>query len=61
MLIDTGGRIFGQTSHPPVSRAIVPYLHARGYTRLNTLVVTHPHMDHLGDAPLLARLMPMIA
>lgn len=59
MLIDTGGRIFGQTSHPPVSRAIVPYLHARGYTRLNTLVVTHPHMDHLGDAPLLAQLIPI--
>ncbi len=55
MLIDTGGRIFGKTSHPPVSRAIVPYLHARGYARLNTLVLTHPDMDHVGDAPKLAR------
>lgn len=59
MLIDTGGRIFGKTSHPPVSRAIVPYLHARGYARLNTLVLTHPDMDHVGDAPKLAELIPI--
>ncbi|QPI89571.1 ComEC/Rec2 family competence protein [Lacticaseibacillus paracasei subsp. tolerans] len=59
LLIDTGGRIFGKTTNPPVRRAIVPYLHARGYARLDTLLLTHPDMDHVGDAPLLSQLMPV--
>ncbi|WP_262314532.1 ComEC/Rec2 family competence protein [Lacticaseibacillus parakribbianus] len=59
VLIDTGGRGFGTSSNPPAQRAIVNYLHARGVARLDALILTHPDADHVGDAPLLASLIPV--
>ncbi|MCX2456473.1 ComEC/Rec2 family competence protein [Lacticaseibacillus nasuensis] len=50
VLIDTGGRGFGVMRNPPAQRAILNYLAARGITRLDALVLTHPDADHVGDA-----------
>lgn len=50
VLIDTGGRGFGQSSNPPAKRATLNYLAARGITHLDALVLTHPDADHVGDA-----------
>lgn len=50
VLIDTGGRGFGQSNNPPAKRATLNYLAARGLTHLDALVLTHPDADHVGDA-----------
>jgi competence protein ComEC len=59
LLIDTGGRIFGTSRQPPATRVIVNYLYARGYTHLDTLVLTHADADHVGDAAALTRQFPV--
>jgi competence protein ComEC len=42
MLIDAGDRGYGQ--------GIVNYLKAQGVQKLNYLILTHPHADHIGGA-----------
>uniref|UniRef100_UPI000B098068 DNA polymerase III subunit delta n=1 Tax=Lacticaseibacillus camelliae TaxID=381742 RepID=UPI000B098068 len=59
ILIDTGGRGFGFSANPPAKRVIVNYLRARGITHLDALVLTHADADHVGDAAVLTRLMPV--
>ncbi len=55
VLIDTGGRGFGQSSNPPAKKATLNYLAARGITRLDALVLTHPDADHVGDASVITK------
>lgn len=52
MLIDAGPRTFNVDAG---ARTIVPYLKRNGIRRLDALVVTHPHSDHLGGVPSLLR------
>ncbi len=59
MLIDTGGRLFGTSRNPPALRVIVNYLHARGYAKLDTLVLTHADADHVGDAAVVTKALPV--
>ncbi|WP_203664504.1 DNA internalization-related competence protein ComEC/Rec2 [Lacticaseibacillus sp. 53-4] len=59
ILIDTGGRGFGFSANPPAKRAIVNYLRARGITHLDALVLTHADADHVGDAAVVTKLMPV--
>ena len=59
MLVDTGGRIFGTSTNPPALRVIVNYLYARGYSHLDTLVLTHADADHVGDAAVLTQQLPV--
>lgn len=59
MLIDTGGRGFGQVRNPPAIRAILPYLYARGIDHLDVLLLTHADADHLGDAAALTKQLPV--
>ncbi|WP_407891362.1 ComEC/Rec2 family competence protein [Lacticaseibacillus sp. N501-2] len=59
MLIDTGGRLFGTSANPPALRVIVNYLYARGYNHLDTLVLTHADADHVGDAAVLTKQLPV--
>lgn len=46
ILIDGGGARFGQTSSPG-ERTLVPYMKREGIRRLDLVVLTHPHRDHL--------------
>ena len=59
MLVDTGGRIFGTSTNPPALRVILNYLYARGYSHLDTLVLTHADADHVGDAAVLTEQIPV--
>lgn len=57
-VIDTGGTVsFGEPNWKTpekkfeVGRQIVaPYLKGRGITKIDTLIVSHPHLDHMGGA-----------
>ncbi len=52
-LVDTGGSYSGGFD---VGEAVVaPYLWSRGVRRLDKLLVTHAHQDHVGGAPFLLR------
>ena len=47
MLVDTGDKKFRFDAG---SRFIVPFLKYKGVKRINYLVLTHPHSDHVGGA-----------
>ena len=36
-------------------RVVVPYLHMRGINRIDLLILTHPHGDHVGGLPAVLR------
>lgn len=40
-------------------RRVLPFLRARGVTRLEAMVLTHPHADHIGGAAAVMRAMPV--
>jgi competence protein ComEC len=46
MLIDAGGSLPGGPD--PGERALLPFLRAKRRTRLDVVVLTHPHPDHYG-------------
>ncbi len=50
LLVDTGPRSAGFDAGV---RRILPYLRRQGVDRLEALVLTHPHLDHIGGAPAL--------
>jgi competence protein ComEC len=52
VLIDTGPRSDGFDAG---ARRVVPALARRGVRRLELLVLTHPHLDHVGGAPAVLR------
>jgi competence protein ComEC len=52
MLIDTGPRTL---TYDVGERVIVPYLKRQNISRLNAVVVSHPHSDHLGGLPSILR------
>ena len=47
LLVDAGPRSPGYDAG---ERRVVPYLRRHGASRLEALVLTHPHMDHIGGA-----------
>ncbi len=53
-LIDAGGASFG-SMRDPGELAIAPLLHARRRERIDVAIITHPHPDHHGGFPALAR------
>ena len=55
MLIDTGYPEFGDRDEKRVLAAI----RDAGLTRLDYLVVTHYHADHVGNVPLIAAMLPV--
>lgn len=56
MLIDAGPR--GSTFDAG-ERTVVPFLRHRGVRKLDYLVVTHPHGDHLGGVPAVLAAFPV--
>jgi len=55
MLVDTGWPNFNGRD----AERIAKVAHAAGVSRINYLVVTHYHMDHVGGVPQLADLLPV--
>jgi len=52
MLIDAGGSpSYSSSAFDPGSQIVVPALAKRGIRKLNLLVNSHPHEDHLGGIP----------
>lgn len=45
LLVDGGS---GPPAYDAGARVVVPFLRAKGHRRVDTIVVTHPHLDHYG-------------
>lgn len=56
MLIDAGLRFGGQDMGRDV---ILPYLKYRNWSKLDLLVITHPHNDHIGGAQFMIENIPV--
>jgi len=56
MVIDAGPRTFADDAG---KRVVVPYLLRRGITRIEALVASHPHSDHIGGMPYLLTKLPV--
>jgi competence protein ComEC len=56
MIVDAGQRMEG---YDVGSRVVIPYLRWKGIRRVDYLVVTHPHSDHLGGVPVILREVPV--
>lgn len=56
-LVDGGGRPDGPLvgGYDPGERVITPFLRRRGITRIDDLVLTHPHGDHAGGLEAVVR------
>ncbi|MBS4029071.1 MAG: DNA internalization-related competence protein ComEC/Rec2 [Ignavibacteriales bacterium] len=52
ILVDAGPR---SPSYDAGARVIVPYLKRHNISRLDALIVSHPHSDHLGGVPSILR------
>jgi competence protein ComEC len=58
MLIDGGGSL-REGGSDPGERLVAPALRTLGVTRLDWLVLTHPHPDHMGGLRYIAREFPI--
>lgn len=58
LLIDTGGRLFGETGDWS-ERLLVPALWKMGIKVLDLVIISHPHPDHMGGLAGLAAAMPL--
>jgi competence protein ComEC len=56
ILVDAGERDDGWDAG---ERRVLPFLRARGATRVEALVLTHPHADHVGGAAAVMRAVPV--
>ncbi|MBI5477863.1 MAG: DNA internalization-related competence protein ComEC/Rec2 [Deltaproteobacteria bacterium] len=53
MLVDAAGSLDGQTAFDPGEVHVAPALRARRIVRLERVLLTHPHPDHVGGLPFL--------
>jgi len=51
VLVDCGPGPSGERAFDAGSRVVVPFLRHEAVNKLDALVVTHPHDDHIGGAP----------
>jgi len=60
ILVDGGGRPDNpQAGEVLAARTILPALLVRGVRRLDAVVITHPHDDHIGGLPAVIRELPV--
>jgi competence protein ComEC len=66
VMIDTGGTLErGPTvdgrspAEAAAERIVVPYLHRAGIGRIDLMILTHPHGDHVGGAAAIINAMPV--
>ncbi|HEX5323096.1 MAG TPA: ComEC/Rec2 family competence protein [Capsulimonadaceae bacterium] len=62
LLIDGGGRsdaLPGAGSSDVGERVVVPFLRHEGINRVDVLILTHPHGDHVGGLPAVLRAEPV--
>ncbi len=66
IVIDTGGRLErGPTvdgrspAEKSAERIVVPYLRRAGIDKVELMVLTHPHGDHVGGSAAILRMMPV--
>ncbi|MBU4533455.1 MAG: DNA internalization-related competence protein ComEC/Rec2 [Firmicutes bacterium] len=61
MLIDAGGRV-GELENPDSGvgkNVVVPYLQRLGVKKIDVLVMTHPHEDHIGGVRAVVNTLPV--
>lgn len=56
LLVDAGARDDGWDAG---ERRVLPFLRARGARRVEAMVLTHPHADHVGGAAAVMRALPV--
>lgn len=56
MLIDGGAKA---RNFDAGKKRVIPFLHKQGINRLDYVVLTHPHNDHVGGLPAVLREMPV--
>ncbi|HEX2210424.1 MAG TPA: DNA internalization-related competence protein ComEC/Rec2 [Longimicrobium sp.] len=56
LLVDAGERDNGWDAG---ERRVLPFLRARGAKRIEAIILTHPHADHIGGAAAVMRAMPV--
>jgi competence protein ComEC len=56
LLIDAGP---SERGYDAGARRVLPFLRARGANALELLILTHPHLDHIGGAPAVIRGLPV--
>ncbi|CAN5843342.1 hypothetical protein BH23GEM3_BH23GEM3_24390 [soil metagenome] len=56
ILVDAGPR---GDRYDAGERRVLPFLRAQGVHRLELLILTHPHLDHIGGAPAVLRGIPV--
>ncbi|GEA16459.1 DNA internalization-related competence protein ComEC/Rec2 [Moorella sp. E308F] len=59
LLVDGGGRPYGQGDFDVGERVVVPFLHRQGVRRLDVVISTHPDADHIGGLMAVIREMPV--
>jgi competence protein ComEC len=59
ILVDGGGRPYGQGDFDVGERVVVPFLHRQGVRRLDVVISTHPDADHIGGLMAVIREMPV--
>lgn len=57
MVVDAGGE--ASRRFDPGERIVAPFLRDRGVARIDALVATHPHPDHIGGMPALLARFPV--
>ena len=58
VMVDTGGKVVQtkiKDNHNIAKYHIMPTLKSRGISKIDHLILTHPHNDHIGEFPYLAQ------